>query len=97
MISGDNLVAAAAYLNTTPEWIMTGHGPLAASQSVRLTGSMILDAYREAARAITLMGQSPEDFDPMADLHDAEILSRALLDLISRSGGAEHALPETTG
>ena len=27
MISGDNLVAAARYLGTTPEWIMTGRNP----------------------------------------------------------------------
>lgn len=43
MISGDNLVAAASYLNTTAEWIMTGKGPSAASQLSRFDPA-ILDA-----------------------------------------------------
>lgn len=37
MIKGDNLVAAARALNTTPEWIISGTGPKVASQSAGLS------------------------------------------------------------
>lgn len=47
MISGDNLVAAAKYLGTTAEWIMTGRHAVV-SQSARLDGKKIIDAIKIA-------------------------------------------------
>ncbi|OBR79088.1 MULTISPECIES: helix-turn-helix transcriptional regulator [Xanthomonas] len=47
MISGDNLVAAATFLNTSPEYIMTGRGPAeaAASQPERLDDETIAQGF----------------------------------------------------
>lgn len=57
MISGDNLVAAAKFLETTPEWIMTGRdvaadksSKLSQSQTARLDPAMIA----ETAKAIRI-------------------------------------------
>lgn len=36
MIRGDNLIAAAKYLNVRPEWILSGKGPAEASQTAGL-------------------------------------------------------------
>lgn len=59
MISGDNLVAAARYLGTTPEWIMTGRNPATQSQShsVSVDLEMLKSAIvsvKEALRALGL-------------------------------------------
>lgn len=47
MISGDNLVTAAAYLGVTPEWIMTGRNGARPhqSQSTRLDPDMLAESY----------------------------------------------------
>lgn len=48
MISGDNLVAAAEYLETTAEWIMTGATSADASQPAGLDLPMLRQAFRVA-------------------------------------------------
>lgn len=68
MILGDNLVAAARYLGTTPEWIMTGsesrRNEGQASQSVRLSASTIA----ETAKILrTVFERHGVDFDPVED------------------------------
>jgi len=59
MISGDHLVSAAAYLETTPEYIMTGRqsARLSESQSMELDTEMLrssIVSVKEALRAIGL-------------------------------------------
>lgn len=57
MIQGDNLIAAARYLGVSPEWIVTGHGPAEASQSVGLdlrTLQTAIVSVKEALRRAEL-------------------------------------------
>lgn len=57
MIYGDNLIAAARYLGVNPEWIVTGHGPAEASQSVGLdlrTLQTAIVSVKEALRRADL-------------------------------------------
>lgn len=69
MIMGDNLVAAAEYLGTTPEWIMTGKGPAGrVSQSGRLdpvnvsiTITALLVVLRRRDKSASLDLQDPID------------------------------------
>lgn len=85
----------AAVLHVRPEWAETGKGPKHAgevkSQAARLSGQMILDAYRTATQAIVFMGQSPEDFDPATRIKDAEILARSILAQMAPPGSDGHA------
>lgn len=61
------------------EWLITGkETKLAASQSGRPTGRMIVSAYREALRKYAATGLAPTSFDPFNDLDHAELLASAL-------------------
>ncbi|WP_440984938.1 helix-turn-helix domain-containing protein [Xanthomonas sontii] len=46
MILGDNLLAAAKYLGTTPEWIINGVNPSCNSQKVRLDANTIAETAK---------------------------------------------------
>ncbi len=76
MILGDNLVAAAKYLGTTPEWIMTGEGARPTSQPVRLAVSNIAETAKILRKILERRGEK-------LDMErDAELFSEvyALLD-----------------
>jgi len=64
MISGDNLVAAAAYLETTPEYIMTGRHParLSESQPVGLDLEMLRSSIVSVKEALRAMGLELDAF-----------------------------------
>lgn len=89
----------ATALRVRPEWLETGKGskrPEATqSQSARLTGQMIVNAYRAAELSIKFMADNAKVFDPVNDLADANILARAILHEMSLPGGEEHAQPES--
>lgn len=77
MIRGDNLIAAAKYLNTSPEWIMTGFGSADASQSAR-PDPRILTLAVKALKNLALLQAGEATF-----LYDAPSLL-ALYDALSR-------------
>lgn len=64
MISGDNLVAAATYLNTTPEYIMTGRqaAPLSESHAVGLDLEMLKSAIISVKEALQVLGLELDAF-----------------------------------
>ncbi len=103
MKSSTKLHAIASALSVTVSWLETGKGEKylqAATQSqshpARLTGEMILSAYRAAKKAISLTGTESDDFSPETELEDAHILARAILQQMTEaaSGGTEHVQPE---
>lgn len=67
MIMGDNLVAAARYLGTTPEWIMTGETSRATSQPVRLAVSTIAETAKILRKILERRGERL-DMERDADL-----------------------------
>jgi hypothetical protein len=75
MIRGDNLIAAAKYLNTSPEWIMTGVGRADSSQPQRLDGATIQSAFDLARRSLELLGM--DDFS-LEDELDAQLFAQAV-------------------
>ena len=77
MIRGDNLVAAAKYLNTSPEWIMSGVGSADVSQTAR-PDERILSLAVKALRNLALLQAGEATF-----LYDAPTLL-ALYDALSR-------------
>lgn len=64
MISGDNLVAAAAYLGVTPEWIMTGREvpPLSQSQPLAIDLEILKSAIVSVKEALRDIGLELEAF-----------------------------------
>ncbi|HXE07097.1 MAG TPA: hypothetical protein VN612_04320 [Acidobacteriaceae bacterium] len=64
MISGDNLVSAAAYLGTTAEYIMTGREHVAASQSqaVSMDTEMLKSAIVSVKEALRTLGLELDAF-----------------------------------
>lgn len=97
-VSKDGADYAATKFNVPAAWIMYGTGMLfAQSQPARLTGDMILSAYRAARKAITLTGLEADDFSPDSDPVDADILARAILQQMaeqSTAGSPGHTEPE---
>lgn len=67
MIMGDNLVAAARYLGTTPEWIITGDDSRRGSQPVRLTVSTISETAKILRKIFERRGEKL-DLERDADL-----------------------------
>lgn len=85
------------WLDVVHEVSRTATAAQSQSQPARLTGGMILAAYREAKKALQLTGDEADDFDPLTDLEDAQILARAILQAMqeaSASGGTGHVQPE---
>lgn len=64
MISGDNLVSAAAYLGTTPEYIMTGRQSAAPSQShpVNMDLEMLKSSIVSVKEALRTLGLELDAF-----------------------------------
>jgi hypothetical protein len=64
MISGDNLISAAEYLGTTPEYIMTGRNPsqLSQSQPAELDLEMLKSAIVSVKEALRDIGLELEAF-----------------------------------
>lgn len=64
MISGDNLVAAASYLGTTPEWIMTGRNPASGSESqpVSVDLEMLKSAIVSVKESLKTLGLELDAF-----------------------------------
>lgn len=84
MIIGDNLVAAAAFLHTTAEWIMTGKGveDLSVGQShaarldrhkVAVTTKALLRFLRRRDPKATLDLSDPEDAELFASVYEEAI------------------------
>lgn len=62
MIRGDNLIAAARYLGTTPEWVMTGSGPSTASQPATLDLGKLQIAIVSVKEAVRRAGLEIDAF-----------------------------------
>ena len=64
MISGDNLVSAAAYLGVTPEWIMTGRGSASARQSqpLEIDDEMLKSAIVSVKESLQTLGLELDAF-----------------------------------
>lgn len=82
MISGDNLVAAADYLTTTPHWIMTGrNGPADASQPAGLLPPKIASTTK--ALLTFLRRRDPEAVLNLTDSDDAELFAAVYAEAIA--------------
>lgn len=62
MIYGHNLLSAAKYLGTTPEWIMSGAGPAVASQPAGLDLSTLEVAIVSVKEAVRRAGLEMDAF-----------------------------------
>lgn len=82
MISGDNLVAAAEYLNTTPAWIITGRGDHgAASQPAGLVAPKIVSTTK--ALLTFLRRRDPDATLNLADPDDAALFAGVYAEAIA--------------
>ncbi len=66
MIRGDNLIAAARYLGTTPEWVITGKGPRELSQTVGLHTHKLEVALISVRKAMKSFGLEWDAIDAAA-------------------------------
>lgn len=62
MIGGDNLIAVAKFLNTTPEWIMTGRGQRDLSQPVELDLEILKSAIVSVKKSLRAAGLELDAF-----------------------------------
>lgn len=83
MISGDNLIAAAEYLETTAEWIMTGRRPSIMSQLSRF------DMERLATAILAVeASQRPLTPETVAEAYGLSIADKAAVQLSPEKKGA---------
>jgi transcriptional regulator with XRE-family HTH domain len=84
MIAGDNLVYAAKFLETTPEWIITGRGQADSampshSQSMRLQWEIM----RGVARAVQ---DTAKEMKVVLDSQQAIVLAAEMYERVGESG-----------
>ena len=82
MIMGDNLVAAARYLGTTPEYIMTGIAPDSSSHQMGLDPEILSAAIKLVRLTFTILGV---DHDPESDGVPTALAYRYLISRQERS------------
>lgn len=84
MKGSTKLHSIAQALGVSASWLETGKGSKSpSSPSVRLTGTIILAAYREAVTKYELQGMNASSFDPLSDPDDAELLALAIIAQLS--------------
>lgn len=94
----------AAHFKVRMEWITTGRlpkeapsaSPSADSQLERLTGDIILSAYREAVAKFEALGLHATSFKPLSDPDHADLLALSIIGQATahETGGTDHVQAE---